>query len=74
VQLSACRTKLAGETEIRVVNYGDQAADTTLRTGFPLNGARETNLLGRKIRDVACDSNRLAFKLEPWKIGTFELV
>jgi hypothetical protein len=74
VQLSACRTKPAGETEIRVVNYGDQAADTTLRTGFPVNGARETNLLGRKIRDVACDNNRLAFKLEPWKIGTFELV
>jgi Glycosyl hydrolases family 38 C-terminal domain/Glycosyl hydrolases family 38 C-terminal beta sandwich domain len=74
VQLSACRTKPDGETEIRVVNYGDQAADTTLRTGFPVNGARETNLLGRKIRDVACESNRLAFKLEPWKIGTFELV
>ena len=72
-QLSALRKKTGSGIEIRVVEVEGRAARASVELGFPVAEARETNLLGAKVADVAREGNRLQFAVEPWKIRTFEV-
>lgn len=73
VQLSAYRTNASGRTELRVVNFDDQTADVKVESALPVRSVTETNLLGRKVRDMQVQGNHLGFDLKPWGFRTFEL-
>jgi hypothetical protein len=44
-----------------------------VQLNLPVTGAVETNLIGRKVGDVARSGGRLDFKTEAWKVRTFEI-
>ncbi len=73
VQLSAFRKKRDLGYELRVVEAGGQEAGAAIELGFPVNTALETNLLGSKVAELPRSGARLDFRLQPWKIRTFEL-
>jgi len=73
VQLSALRKNLGPGFELRVVENQGQAADATVKLALPIGGAVETNLMGRKVADAGRVGNRLAFRIQPWKIRTFRI-
>jgi hypothetical protein len=73
VMLSAFRKKTSPGLELRVVETEGQAADASVGVGLPLAGAVETNLRGRKVGEVTRRENKLSFRVDPWKIRTFEL-
>ncbi|HVA01412.1 MAG TPA: glycoside hydrolase family 38 C-terminal domain-containing protein [Terriglobia bacterium] len=73
VQVCAYRKKANDRTELRVVNYDDQQAEVKLEMGLPVNAATETNLLGRKVKDMQMEGTQLRFDLKPWGFRTFEL-
>ena len=70
--LSSVRKTEQG-TEVRVLENEGRRAEGTVEIGLPRGGACETDLLGRKIGEVAFRENRLAFPIEPWKIRTFSV-
>ncbi len=59
--------------ELRVLENEGKAVDAAAEVALPVSSAVETDLLGRKLRDVARQQNRLAFPIEPWKVRTFQL-
>jgi alpha-mannosidase len=74
VQLSAFRKKKEKGYELRVVEVEGQEAAATVQLEVPVAGAVETNLIGKKVGEVSQHSNKLGFKIQPWKIRTFEVV
>ncbi|MBI4584712.1 MAG: hypothetical protein HY717_11920 [Planctomycetes bacterium] len=74
VFLSAFRKKSGPGFELRVVEVQGQEAEAAVEFGFPMAGASETNLLGSKVAGAAPSGGRLAFKIQPWKIRTFEII
>ncbi len=73
VMLSAFRKKTGPGMELRVIETEGKSADAGVELGLPVAGAVETNLRGRKIGDVARRENKLSFRVDPWKIRTFEV-
>jgi len=73
VQLSAFRKKQGPGFELRVVEVEGQEAAATVQLEVPVAGAVETNLIGKKVGEVSRSGNKLGFKIQPWKIRTFEL-
>ena len=73
VQLSALRKKSGPGYELRVVENQGKEAEATVELTLPLKGAVETDLVGRKIGEAALRNGRLAFRIQPWKIRTFEV-
>ena len=73
VQLSAFRKKRDLGYELRVVEAGGQEAGAAVELGFPVNTVVETNLLGSNVAEMPRSGARLDFRLQPWKIRTFEL-
>jgi alpha-mannosidase len=73
VQLTAWRKKSGPGYELRVVENQGKDAEATVELSLPIQGAIETDLLGREIADVAHAAGRLTFPIRPWKIRTFEL-
>jgi hypothetical protein len=73
VQLSAFRKKKEKGFELRVVEVEGQEAATTVELRLPVAAAAETNLLGSKVAEVSRRGNKLGFKIQPWKIRTFEV-
>jgi hypothetical protein len=73
VQLSALRRKPNNSLEVRVVETEGRPAKAEVALGFPVAGACETNLLGRKTADVDRDGSKLRLAVDPWKIRTFEI-
>lgn len=39
----------------------------------PMTAASETNLLGKKLAGASMTASKLNFKLEPWRLRTFEI-
>ena len=73
-QVCAYREKANGRTELRVVNYDDQPAKVKLEMGLPVKAATETNLLGRKAKEMPVEGTQFSFDLKPWGFRTFELM
>ena len=73
VMLSAFRKKTSPGLELRVVETEGRAVDAIVEFSLPITGAVETNLRGRKIGEVSRRKNQLSFRIDPWKIRTFEV-
>jgi hypothetical protein len=73
VQLSAFRKKEGPGFELRVVEVEGQEAAATVQLEVPVAGAVETNLIGKKVGEVSRSGSKLNFKIQPWKIRTFEV-
>jgi alpha-mannosidase len=73
VQLTAFRKKPGAGYEVRVVEVEGQEAATSVELPSPVTAAIETNLLGNKVAEVSRTGSRLDFKIQPWKIRTFEV-
>ena len=58
---------------VRVVQMTGEAEETTLRFGYPLAAAWESNLVEDKGAEVKVDGQRLKVKLEPWGIQTWRV-
>ena len=74
VQLSAFRKKEGRGLELRVVEVEGHETTGTVELALPVAGAVETNLLGNKVGEVVRDAGRLSFKIQPWKVHTFEVL
>jgi alpha-mannosidase len=73
VMLSAFRKKTSPGLELRVVETEGRAVDAIVELSLPITGAVETNLRGRKIGEVSRRKHQLSFRIDPWKIRTFEV-
>jgi alpha-mannosidase len=73
VQLSSFRRKPQKGMEIRLVEVEGRPAQAVVRLDVPAAKAVETNLIGRKVGEVARSGNELRFETRPWKIRTFEI-
>ena len=73
VQLSAFRKRIGPGYELRVVETEGREAEASIGLELPVQGGVETDLLGRKIADVARDKSGLTFRIQPWKIRTFQI-
>jgi len=73
VQLSAFRKNFGPGFELRLVENQGQEAEASVELALPVSGAVETNLLGQPVADVRRQDNRLAFRIQPWKIRTFRI-
>jgi alpha-mannosidase len=73
MHLLAFRKKEGRGFELRVVEVEGQEATGTVELALPVAGAVETNLLGSKVGEVARDGGQLSFKIQPWKVKTFDV-
>jgi hypothetical protein len=73
VMVTAFRRKLSGQLELRAVEVDGRPGDAEIALGVPHTQAVETNLLGAKRAEADLDAGRLRFKIDPWKIRTFEI-
>ena len=74
LQVLAFRKKEGPGFEIRAVEVEGKQGPASIEIDMPAPHACETNLLGKKIADVACHSGKLNFESKPWKVQTFEFV
>jgi len=72
-QLSAFRKKRGSGYELRIVEVGGREAAAAVEVGFSVNRVIETNLLGHKVAELPYNGSSFDFRLQPWKIRTFEL-
>jgi alpha-mannosidase len=73
VLLSAFRKKNDLQYELRVAETEGREAESSVELAIPMSGVAETNLLGNKVAEVSRSGSKLNFKIQPWKIRTFEL-
>ena len=73
VQLSAFRKRTGPGFELRVVEHQGAKAEAAIELGLPVRSVQETDLIGRKLADVAQADGRLKFEVDPWKIRTFQI-
>lgn len=73
LMLSAFRRKRSFASELRVIEVQGEEAQATVRLETPFSHVAETDLLGRKLGVVVHSGKQLGFKIQPWKIKTFEL-
>jgi alpha-mannosidase len=73
VELSALRSKGQGGFELRVLEVEGRESATTIELGFPISNAVETDLLGRKQKDVSRKGNQLSFQARKWRVHNFRL-
>jgi len=73
VQLCAFRHRLDVGLELRVFEVEGQRQEATLKLGFPVDDAVETDLLGNKLADAPLKDDAIRTGIEPWKIRTFRL-
>ncbi len=73
VMLSAFRRKRGLASELRVIEVQGEEAQATVRLETPFAHVAETDLLGKKVGMVVHSGKQLGFKIQPWKIKTFEL-
>jgi alpha-mannosidase len=73
VQLSTLRHKPDAGLELRLVEVEGQRQAATLKLGFPVQDAVETDLLGNKLADAPLKDGAIQTSIEPWKIRTFSL-
>ena len=73
VQLSAFRKKDGPGYELRVVEVEGREAAANAELAVPMTGAAETDLQGKKLAEVSRSGSKLNFKIQPWKIRTFEV-
>jgi hypothetical protein len=71
--LSTLRRKPGRKYELRLLENEGKAAEGAVELGLPVATAVETDLLGRRTKDVAFHDHRLVFRIKPWKFRTFEL-
>ncbi len=72
-QITAFRRKEPEGMEIRMLEVEGKQSNVSVEFAFPVGRAVETNLLGKRIGDVAREGKRLKFEIRPWKIRTFEV-
>ena len=72
-QLLAFRKKEGKGFELRLVEVEGRESAATVELGLPVSSAVETNLLGQKVADVSLQGGKLGFRIQPWKIRTFEV-
>ena len=64
----------SGDVVVRLYESNGGRAEGVLRTGFPLAGARITDLLERPLADeVSADGDSVAVSLRPFQILTIRL-
>jgi alpha-mannosidase len=71
--LLAFRQKNRSAIEFRVVEVEGREAPATVEFGVAIGGAVETNLLGNKVADITRSGNQISFRMQPWRVRTFEL-
>ncbi|MGS2591207.1 alpha-mannosidase [Streptomyces hebeiensis] len=62
-----------GDVIVRLYESAGGRAETTLRVGFPITGARVTDLLERPLHDAETDEEGLRLRLRPFQILTLRL-
>ncbi len=73
VMVTAFRRKPGGKLELRAVEVNGRPGDAEIALNVPHAQAVETDLLGAKRADADLRDGRLRFKIDPWKIRTFEI-
>ena len=71
--VTAFRRKPGGKLELRAVEVDGRPGDAEIALNVPHAQAVETDLLGAKRADADLRDGRLRFKIDPWKIRTFEI-
>jgi alpha-mannosidase len=56
-----------------VVEGQGTETEVVVQMALPVRRAAETDLLGRKTGEAPLRDGRLAFRIQPWKIRTFEV-
>jgi alpha-mannosidase len=74
LQVLAFRKKGGPGFEIRAVEVEGKQGPASIEVDVSTARACETNLLGKKIADVACKGGKLHFESKPWRVQTFEIV
>ncbi|HXW15121.1 MAG TPA: glycoside hydrolase family 38 C-terminal domain-containing protein [Terriglobia bacterium] len=74
LQVLAFRKKEGPGFEIRAGEVEGKQGPATIRIEAPVGSACETNLLGKKIANAACQAGKLNFESKPWKVQTFEVL
>ncbi len=60
--------------EVRFVELEGKKGSASVELAVPMNGASETDLLGKKVAEVPTSAGKLNFELQPWRLRTFEIV
>ncbi|WP_326810418.1 glycosyl hydrolase-related protein [Streptomyces scopuliridis] len=63
----------SGDVIVRLYEAAGGRAEATLRVGFPVTGARVTDLLERPLHDAETDEEGLRLRLRPFQILTLRL-
>jgi len=71
--LMVFRPKERQGLELRLIEVEGKTGDASVELAVPITGASETNLLGKKVAEVASSAGKLNFELQPWKLRTFEV-
>ena len=74
LQVLAFRKKEGPGLEIRAVEVEGKQGPASIKIDVPATSASETDLLGKKIADVASKDGKLNFESKPWKVRTFEIL
>ena len=74
LQILAFRKKVGPGFEIRAVEVEGKQGSASIEIDVSTARVCETNLLGKKIADVACKAGRINFESKPWQVQTFEIV
>ena len=67
------RRKPGGRLELRAVEVDGRPGDAEIAVNLSHTQAVETDLRGVKRAEVALKDGQLQFKIDPWKIRTFEI-
>ncbi len=73
LQVLAFRKKEGPGVEIRAVEVEGKQVPASIEIDMPATRACETDLLGKKIADVAGRAGKTNFECKPWKVQTFEV-
>ncbi len=67
------RRKPSGRLELRAVEVDGRPGDAEIAVNVAHTQAVETDLRGVKRAEAALKDGQLQFKIDPWKIRTFEI-
>jgi alpha-mannosidase len=71
--LMVLRAKERQGFELRFIEVEGKQGSASVELAVPMNGASETNLLGKKVAEVSSSAGKLNFQLQPWRLRTFEI-
>jgi alpha-mannosidase len=74
IQILALRKKDGPGSELRIVEVEGRRSGASVELALPIARCSETDLLGNKVAEVACDGSRLNFEIQPWRVRTFEII